>query len=205
MEDLSNNITAYFILLMSGALLTIGILNLINLLDYWGEYKDANRQEFDACIKDPLITQTVFAFFWLLIGVFVTFASVLMIISVRYFVYKILKPFLKIVMFIYGPALLYFSILALINWDQVMNVCSSSGKMIISVSNVITTFFCFIVSLVLTIGYTSYEVFLIFLESILFKTQGSSAISNMFWKSVYKKRIDEDNEIIRARLSHSIN
>lgn len=191
----------YFLMLLSAGLMTLVIIDLVNTFNYWRELEPNNSTEFATCIQYPLSTRTVFAFFGLIAASSLMITSVWIFFDILYFIAKILMPLALVIAFVFGPVMLFFTILAFANWDGVMHYCSN-GEVYVSVSNIIAVIICFILGLLITIGSSVFSVFLLLLDSILYKEDGSKFIGKMFWSAVQKKRAQEDTYIIQARLNH---
>ncbi len=206
MDGLTNNFTVYFLLLISVVLLTVNCIDFANVIQSWNNSSALSRKVFNTCVKYPLITKSVFSVFSIFTALAITFLSTMLLISFTYFINKLLKPYVKVLCFIFGPLMLGFSIMGFIYWNDVVYLCDGVGnEKVISISNVISIIICFVISVIASFGFGLYEVVIFNIQSILCKDGGSEYVSKWFWSSINKRRVEEDNQIIRNRNEANIN
>lgn len=200
MDSLTNNFTTYFLLLISITLLTVNCIDLATVIQTWSDSMYANRKLYDQCIKYPLISKTIFSIFSIFTSISITMLSMMFLVNLSFFINKLLKPFIKTVCFVFGPIMMGFTVLAFINWKEVVYFCDSyTFEKVLSISNVISILICFSISFITTIGFGIYEVLVFNIKSILGKDGGSDFVSKVFWGNISKRRKDEDNFVINQR------
>lgn len=200
MDDASNTFTFYFLLLISIVMMIVNVLDLISIIEVWRDSSSMNPRYYESCVHHQLISKTVFSVFSLMTSVSLCVLCMLLMVDLDLFINKFFKPYTQAVCYVFGPCMLFFSILGFIFWNQVTYYCTGDDNgLSMSASSSISIIICFLISLACTVGYGLYEVFSGTINSILYRNEGSKVVSKLFWGAVYKKRLEEDNRIISAR------
>lgn len=200
MDGISSNFTVYFLLIISIVLLSVNLIDLINIVKSWNNSYLINTYTFEKCIEYPLISKTCFAFYSILTAIEIVTLSLLLLIDLQLFLEKFLGPFIKIIAYINGPLLLTFCILGFSNWGKVVYLCDDNNNYVISISNVLSIVLCFILSVFVTFLSFTYNSVILIIDSILNKPEGNSIIYNLFWIIVKKKRKAEDDRLEQDRI-----
>lgn len=106
----------------------LDILELKNIYYSWlsalKEY-DSNKLFLDKCVKFPFLTKSFFTLFSLFCSVSAMIITALISISLEFFIEKCLLTFAYYNFYIFGPYLLFFSFLALMNFEKIIFNCKN--------------------------------------------------------------------------------
>ncbi len=198
-EAYSSRCSLLIFLVISGILTFINIIEFYNFLAYLNEETLISSPLFEQCIRFELILKTVFSF----LSLFSSFSAFLLtsflIINMNYFIEKLSTSFLKCNYYIFGPVLLAFSILAILNIENLVYSCDKSNtncsNKLFSFSNLIAIILCFLISFILTILVEFFNCVTIFIDSILRKSIGNQLLGKFFWLfiSLYQYLISNNN------------
>jgi hypothetical protein len=193
-QNLSNNFTLYLILIICSMFVALDTLELYKFSENWNlSLKTFNTQMFDKCIKYQMLAKACFSVFSLFAALSSFVITFFMIISVDYFINKLLNAYVYINTLIFGPYMLGMTILGLFNWDKILFICDNTNKeelhdRFLSFTNLFNIIACFILSFILTLGVTIYKSLELYINSILRKDDGNYIIRKLFWWAVYKNR-----------------
>lgn len=186
MEDgNSSRCSLLIFLVISGILSFINLLEFYNFINYWKSSALVYSPLFEECIKFDLIMKTVFSFFSLFASFSAFSITGFLIINPNLFIEKFSTMFLQGNYIIFGPILLCFSVLGLINIEHIVFSCDKNNvdnnKKAFSLSNLIAILVCFIVSFIITCIIEFFNSTTFFIDSILHKPSGNAIIAKLFW------------------------
>lgn len=203
-SGISNNFSTYFVLFISLCLLSTNIIDLLSIIEDWKNFQHMDYYLFETCLKFPLFTRTIFSGFSILTSLGIICLTLLIVVNIEFFISKISKLFFQFVLFIFGPLLLGFCIIGMINWNELVYQCDLERGFYtntnLSFSTLFTFIICTTISILITIAYTSYEVICFQIDSVIRREGGSDYVRKLFWFTVSKHRLEEDNIIIQNRL-----
>jgi hypothetical protein len=191
-DHLTNNFTIYLMLVICVILISVDMIELYRVVLSWNYMNKFDPVLFNSCIKKELILKTIFSVFSFLAAISAFLLCLFLTISVEFFIEKIMPTFLKLIYFIFGPYMLAFTIFGLANWNDVVYICDRRNykNQLFSMSNMISLVGCFLFSLTITIGVTIYETVMLYIESILRRSNGSKLLRGMFWWAVLRTNAD---------------
>jgi len=212
MEDAqSSRCSLLIFLLISGILSFVNAIEFYNLVTHWNDGLLIFSPLFEECIRYELLMKTVFSFFSLFASFSAFLVTSLLIINPLFFIDKLSSSILSCNYFVFGPILLAFSILGILNIENIIYSCDKNNidynNKVLSFSNLIAVFFCFLVSLVLTIAIEFLDSVTIFLDSILRKSSGHPIIAKVFWIYInkYHHRHSRENNNTNNNLNLDVN
>ncbi len=193
-------------LIICAILVSVDVMEIYRLLIQWQNSKAFSHEIFQSCIKNELLLKTVFSIFSMAAAVCAFLLTALLVISVEFFLEKILKAYLNMVYFIFGPYMLGFCILGLAHWDDIMYICDprNMNLKIFSLGNMLSLIICFVISICMTLGSTIYGTIVFYIDSITARPDGSKFLRSAFWWIVLRtsgtnflssaaRNVDEDN------------
>ena len=134
------------------------------------EYSNTLLPEvFDNCVKYHIISQIFYTLFAALAGISACLMSIGLLINYQIFALKLLDSFLYYNFYCFGPLLLGSSILAFIYFPNIIYNCDTDDytKQYLNISTVISIFFGFLISLLISFEYTGINSFEYFNNSII--------------------------------------
>lgn len=188
------NITLYLMLAICIVLVSVDIIEMIKLISAWTVKDKIEPLFFDSCIKVDLLVKTAFSVFSLLAALSAFILVSMMIMSLEFFIEKLMQPFLYLNYNIFGLYMLGFSLFGIIHWNEVAFMCDKKNpdEKIFSVGNMFSLIGCFALSLVITFGVTIFQTVTKFSDSILRRENGSPIIRSIFWWFVFRGRGNEN-------------
>jgi hypothetical protein len=123
----TNSVTILLLLIIALIFTFIEFLELNKLWLIWeSSQKIIEINFFNNCVKYQILTKGIFTVFSLFISFSAVFLTFFIYISLDYFIDKVLGTFVYYNYFIFGPYLLAFSILGLLNWENFLYVCKDT-------------------------------------------------------------------------------
>ena len=185
-----NNFALYLMLVICVILVSLDSLELYRLGMNWSHIQSYGKSPFGSCIRNELITKTIFGFFSLLSGISALLLTIFLMIDVEIFIRKFFSAYLNMIYSIFGPIMLGFSILGLVNWDDIVYICDRSDPRdkYFSFGGSFSLLGCFIISLLVTLTFATYEVVNLYIESILGREGHNKIIRHCFWWVVMRVR-----------------
>lgn len=203
----ANNFTLYLMLIICVILLTVDILEMIRLSYSWNEAAKYTEVIFESCIKNELLLKTVFGVYSILAAIAAGLLTLFLIISIDFFLDKVLLTYIYMIYFIFGASMLGFSCLAMHYWNDLVYVCDYRNfhNKLFSVSNMLSLIICLTLSLAITVGACLYETVMLYINSILRRDNGNKWLRSIFWWTVLRtsgtdfmrnpgNRDDDENE-----------
>jgi hypothetical protein len=188
--NFANNFALYLMMTICAVLVALDSIEIYRLSNSWAHVHNWSASKYEDCIKNELITKTVFAAFSLLSGIAALLLTIFLVISVDYFINKIFAAYLNMVYSIFGPLMLGFSLLGLINWNEVVFTCDRNDPQhtYFSLGSSFSLIGCFMISLFITITFATYGVVNMYISSILGREGQNKFVRTCFWWVVMRAR-----------------
>ena len=198
-ETSSNNLALYLFFVVSLVLVLVDGIGLFHILIQWQQSSTISDVIFDDCLKWQLISKTCFTAFSLCTALSALILCIFLLIDAIYFVDKVLNTYLYYNYFIFGPVLLGLSVLGLINWDNIVNVCKlDNGDIkdkVFSLNNMFSIFLCFILSITTSLLVTIYKTVNLYADSLTNSPDGIGILKRfIYWVAL---KTSSPTEIIR--------
>lgn len=193
-DEYPSRVTSVFVLIIS--LILIG-MDLFSLYFSYNYLKESSRSVsdivFEQCIKYDIINEMFFTIFATLIGISACLLSIIFILNLDLSTTKVIHGYIYFNYFIFGPFLLGASVLGFLNFTKVGFSCERNNPNYKNI-NISTIFFLLIIfvlgSLVVS-GYSTYDIYIYFIESINFRRDGNILIGKLFW--TFGRRNEDNN------------
>jgi len=171
-------------------LLMVNIIGMYNTVTYWTIITEYTPLKFESCIKYELISRTIYEIFSCASGISLMVVCLFVIFSIDLFLEKFLEVFLYFNYLVFGPFLLMCCFLCMIYWKDVMYVCDREdlNSKVVSASNIISFIGALILSLIVTSFIGFYRIFILYVDSILRRPDGSYILRKIFWKVILNNR-----------------
>lgn len=188
--NFGNNFALYLMMTICVVLVALDSTELSSISNTWSHAHNWGMSQYENCIKHELITKTVFTVFSLLSGIAALLLTIFLIIDVEYFVNKLFAAYLNMIYSIFGPLMLGFSLLGLINWNDIVFICNKNDPQhkYFSLSSSFSLIGCFTLSLFITITFATYGVVNLYINSILGREGQNKIIRTSFWWVIMKAR-----------------
>jgi hypothetical protein len=188
--NFGSNFALYLMMVICVVLVALDSLELYRIGTNWSHMNTWSMTRFESCIKNELITKTVFAVFSLLSGIGALLLTIFLSVNTEFFLQKIFAAYMNMVYSIFGPIMLGFSILGLINWNNVAFTCDRTNpdNKYFSFGSAFSLVGCFILSLLITLTFVIYEVVNVYVDSILGREGQNKIIRTSFWWVVMRVR-----------------
>ncbi len=182
-ENNTSDFTLSILLCISGLLVIIDSIELIQIISSWKVDFLIVPQVFEKCIKFQLISKTIFSVFSFVSALSSFFLTLLLLTAQNFFLKKLLKAYLYLNYYFFGPLMMGLSLLGIYNWEHVVYICNKNdlNKKDLIISNSVTVISCFLVSVFLTVLVEFFEAFYFLLDSILKRNSGSHILGKFFW------------------------
>ena len=165
--------------------------------------KNANTlspEFFNSCIKYHVLSQIFFTMFATLAGVSACLMSSALLINYEFFSYKGIETYLYWNYMIFGPYLLGSCVLSGFYLDKIIFNCDSNNfnHRYLNFSTIMALLICFILSSIITFGFTSMNTVNLLMESLNFRPTGNKYLGKLFWEYVIHREVDEEGEAQRV-------
>lgn len=203
-EDRGQNFTLLLLLFISFILVLVDSLEIYHVVLNWEYGMMITTPIFESCIKWELFAKTIFALFSLFGALSAFTLTVFLLIDTNWFADKILSTFLYFNYLIFGPYMLGFSVLGMINWTKVIYICDKQNlnNKIFSPANMFSLLGCFFIALIITFLEAVCSTVNLYFNSILRKPEGSYIIRKLFWWSIFRN--SDPIEIVRRAQSQQV-
>jgi len=193
----SSTCTLYLMLFISIILVAVDTLEVYHLVIAWGGEMKIQGPLFETCLKWELMTRTSFCIFSLASAISAMILTFLLTSNPDYFIEKLLSTYLYFNYLVFGPILLGFCLLGIMNWGNVMYSCDRKniGNKILNVTNIFSIFCAFLLGIGVTVLISVYKTVNLYIDSTARKPEGSDLLRKVFWWAVLKKR--NANELMR--------
>jgi hypothetical protein len=189
------DISLVFLFVVSTILVTVDLMEINSILYSWKYGLLIVHVVFDSCLKWELITKTVFGIFSFGAAISAFILSLGLLINADKFVNKFLEAFLYFNWLFFGPYMLGFAILAICYWNNVVYVCDKNNidNKVITPATVFSIFSCLIISSIIVISKSAYEIILFIHDSITRKPDGNAMVRKVFWYYAFRNRNEQIN------------
>lgn len=159
---------------------------------------------FERCVKYHIISQLFFTMFATFAGLSACLMSLGLIINYEVISMKFIDVFLYWNYLIFGPYLLGICILGFFYINNVAYNCDVNdyNKRYLNLSTILAIIVCFIMSLVITIGYSVFLALYKMLNSVRFTNNGNRLIGRLFWRYVLYTRAENEAQGNHLGVSH---
>ena len=197
-ESSSTDITLIFLLVVSGVLVAVDMMEIYSILQNWRYSLLVISPIFENCLKWELYTKSIFGIFSTLAALSALILSFGLLLNTEKFVNKFLDSFLYYNWLLFGPYMLSFSIIGIFHWNQVVYICDKNNlnDKIIAPATVFSLLSCLIISSVLSIAKSVYQSILLLHDSIMRKPNGSVVLRKLFWWSVLRNRNENETNTV---------
>ncbi len=186
----SNNVTVYLLFVLCILFVLMDGFELIKLSKSWSDSKVVfNSTIFEQCIKFKMLARTGFSIFSFLESFSSLTVSLLLCVSVEFFIEKFAKTYIYLNSLIFGPYLLGCRIIGIWFWDKVLYSCEDeSFEGGLSFTSLFNLTVCILIGLVITFLLSLYESVEIYINSILQKQNSNWILRKCFWYVVIHLR-----------------
>lgn len=206
-NGLNTSFSVIVMVMITLVLLTINIIEMLNLITSWTKAMSGNILYFNQCLKYPLILKTFFTVFSALSTISILFITLGFLINAMYFLRKIWKSFLHYTLFLFGPLLTIFCIIVFCNFDNFVYSCQVRLKIeyVFNFSHAFSVILCFIIGIVVWIAHSLYETLVIYSNSLTRHEEGSTLLRKAFYWMVMKYRPSLNNSSSEIRDNNNNN
>ena len=190
----STSIIFLLMFTISGILITLNIMEINQVIKTWDREIIRHSLLFHTCIKWDIINRFAICIFTFCIGLSTLILCIMLMININYFIEKLVSTYIYFNYLLFGPILLGFSVLALLNWHTIFYECvgMSNGIKRISYSNIMYIIVSSIISSIITFLWAANNGINTMIDSTTQKAEGNKVIRNLFWYLVFKIRKPED-------------
>jgi hypothetical protein len=145
---------------------------------------------FEECLKYHILSQIFFTLFATFSGISAFLMSLGLLVNFDAFIHKALDTFMYMNYMIFGPFLLGASLLGYFYFEEVVYNCDKLdyNRKFLNLSTLFALCICFLVSLIITVGYSVLYSLHYLLLSINNRSEGSAWLRKLFWWSVFTRR-----------------
>jgi hypothetical protein len=152
---------------------------------------------FESCIKYHVLGQIFFTLFATFAGLSACVMALGLLINYEFFSFKAIDTFLYWNYLIFGPYLLSSCILAYVYWGEIVYNCDPKdiNNKYINFSTLMALLICFILSIIITFGYSILNTFQTLIQSIRFRPDGNRVIGRLFWDYVIHRETNTEENV----------
>jgi hypothetical protein len=156
---------------------------------------------FEECLKYHILSQIFFTLFATFSGVSALLMSLGLLVNYEIFIHKALDTFMYMNYMIFGPYLLGACLLGFFYFEEVVYNCSKLdfNDKFLNLSTLFALCICFVISLVISVGYSILSSIHFLLKSVNNNEDGSRWLRRLFWWSVFTRR----NQILDSQVMPS--
>ena len=195
-EERGHYLVQIFLMIISFVLLVVDSIEMYNTIKTWEIGLLIISPIYDNCLKWELYTKTVFLCFSLCLNLSCVCLTILLL-DIEKFIEKYLSSYLYFNYMVFGPYMLAFCFLGLVNWGSVVYICDKQnlGNKVLSSTNMFYLIGCTLISAMILGSVSVYKTTSLYEDSILRKPEGSVIIRKMFWWIVFRNK--EPVEFVR--------
>ena len=195
----TNKFLLYLMLILTSVLLSMNSIELNKIIKGWNAASTLDRNYFESCIKYQYLLKSFFCILFLCALCSYVILTLCMLINSFFFTKKLLESYLNLLYFIFGPTLLFSSILAFTYFEESAYVCNTSLKdKHISISNVFSLLFCLFFGILFTIGKEFYFTMTLYADTITRRSSGNKTLYWIFFYLVLKWKFANLNNNLRT-------
>lgn len=167
--------------------------------------KTFDPEIFNSCIKYHVFGQIFFTFFATFAGLSACLMALGLLVNYEFFATKGIETFIYLNYLVFGPYLLSSCFLAYCYWDKVIYNCDSKdySKKYLNFSSLMALLICFVLSVIITFGYTIISSFQVLLQSVRFRPEGNRVIGRLFWDYIIHREVNESNPINNINVNNN--
>jgi len=182
-NDGPDKTTILFVLISALSLVLLDIFSLLSSYDDLTYYLSRTDSYYKQCSESMVISEIIFTFFATMVGISATILSIGFLINTDYFLEKFLNSFVYFNYFIFGPFLLCASIYGFINFNKIGYTCEVDQRNVsLNVSMLICLIFICTLGSIITVGFSTFNIFEYFQDSIKFTSDSDYILGKTFWK-----------------------
>ena len=182
-DDGPDKTTILFVLISALSLVLLDIVSLWSSYDDLTFYLSRSDSYYNKCNESMIVSEIIFTVFATMVGVSATILSIGFLINTDYFLDKFLNCFVYFNYFIFGPFLLCTSIFGFINFNKIGYTCEYDPKNVsLNISMLICLIFISTLGSIITVGFSTFNIFEYFQDSIKFTNDSDYILGKTFWK-----------------------
>ena len=182
-DDGPNKTTILFVLISALSLVLLDIVSLWSSYDDLTFYLSRSDSYYNKCNESMIVSEIIFTVFATMVGVSATILSIGFLINTDYFLDKFLNCFVYFNYFIFGPFLLCTSIFGFINFNKIGYTCEyEPNNVSLNISMLICLIFISTLGSIITVGFSTFNIFEYFQDSIKFTSDSDYILGKTFWK-----------------------
>ena len=199
----SSNFSLFLILIVCTLFVSLDAYELYKSCESWNvSIVLFDNMYFENCVKFQMLSKIIFTIFSFLAALSSVIITSCILISIDFFISKLLKTYVQMNILIFGPYLLGLSLLGFFHWQEIFYVCenviiNSQIKKNFSSTIFFNSVACFVISSILTVGFMVYNCFEIYANSITDRRDGNGILKKIFWCVVLRfRRRDEQRNVL---------
>ena len=182
-DDGPDKTTILFILISALSLVLLDIASLRSSYGDLTNYLSKSDSNYNKCNESMIVSEIIFTVFATMVGISATILSIGFLINTDYFLDKFLNSFVYFNYFIFGPFLLCTSIFGFINFNKIGYTCEYEPKNVsLNISMLICLIFISTLGSIITVGFSTFNIFEYFQDSIKFTNDSDYILGKTFWK-----------------------
>lgn len=182
-DDDPDKTTILFVLISALSLVLLDIISLLSSYDDLTYYLSKSDSYYNQCSESMVVSEIIFTVFATMVGISATILSIGFLINTDYFLEKFLNCFVYFNYFIFGPFLLCTSIFGFINFNKIGYTCEyDPSKVSLNISMLICLVFISTLGSIITVGFSTFNIFEYFQDSIKFTNDSDYILGKTFWK-----------------------
>ena len=187
-DDGPNKTTILFVLISALSLVLLDIVSLWSSYNDLSYYLSRSDSYYNQCNESMIVSEIIFTVFATMVGISATILSIGFLINTDYFLDKFLNCFVYFNYFIFGPFLLCTSIFGFINFNKIGYTCEYEPKNVsLNISMLICLIFISTLGSIITVGFSTFNIFEYFQDSIKFTSDSDYILGKTFWKVAMPK------------------
>ena len=183
------------ILLICLLLQAVDLLEIVQLISKWEKAIEIGEEQYERCLKWDFATRVCFSIFSLLSSVSGFFVVLIILFAAEQTENIFYSKYIELNKLVFGPFLLGFCTVGLLNWNEIMYVCDKTMlERNFSPSRFFTLVIGCIFGLTITLIAHTVSAYNFYLRRVF--NDSNSVIGKLFWKIVFNLRSPE--EVIAA-------
>lgn len=135
-NSFTNNLTIQFLCLMAFLFALVDLLELNKIYNLWTDSSSIKNKIFNDCLVYPLMARTIFTLFSLFSSISAMMLTFLISFNLEMFIDKFFLTYVYYNYYIFGPYMLIFSLVGLLNWSKIINICYNNEEIFSNYSNI---------------------------------------------------------------------
>ena len=196
-DDSNSRLSLKLVVILSVFLVSMDFLEIYYSFNQLKEDKiRLNESIFENCIQFNILSQIVFTFFASLAGISAFFLGMGLLFDSDLFVRKLSRLYLYFNYIAFGPYLFAATVFGMMYFEKIVFTCDSSLiNRYLNISNLMSLVVCFILSSIITLGYSFFFSINFIYLSIRFKQGGFKPLGKIFWQYVSSRTTQNNNQI----------